>query len=184
MQQHHGERGGKKRLEVRRERRPRRTDPVERPEPELVRQDERPERREHEERPHLPAETPVLAANLRHGRQRDSHPRRAEHDRADPPRRIAAHQRRHQHRVAGPGRGGEKAEEHAADVAGDLAPRPEGDERHAREREHGARPESRRERLRPEGDAPRARRRWASRRGSARARRPTTARARTRSRSG
>ena len=67
-EQDDGDRGGEERLEVCRERRARRPDPVERPEPELVRQDERAERREDEQRPDLPAEVPVLIGELRHGR--------------------------------------------------------------------------------------------------------------------
>ena len=55
-----GEHGGDERLQVRGERRPRRPDPVERAEPENVREDERAEGGEDEQHPDLPAEAPVL----------------------------------------------------------------------------------------------------------------------------
>ena len=75
---------------------------------------------------------------LRHGRQRDPHPCRAEDDRADPARRVTAHQRRHQHRVPGPGRRGEHAEEHAAGVA--REPRPSRARRARRRRRRASAP--------------------------------------------
>ena len=67
---------------------------------------------EGEREPHHPAEAGESSAReLRDARQRERHPAEREHERADPKRRVAAHQRGDRDRVGGPGRGGRDREQ-------------------------------------------------------------------------
>ena len=92
---------GDERLDVREQRRPRRPDPVDGGEPEDVRQEQRPDDREREADPDEVAERRVvLVGDLGRAEREERNAHHAEHDRADPVRRVAAHQRRDRHRVA------------------------------------------------------------------------------------
>src|SRR5437764_189360 len=116
---------GDERLQVREERRAGGTDAVDRPEPEDVRQDERAEQRVAEADPVEPADrTPVLRRELARSRGDERHPADEEDDGADLVRRVAAHERRDDHRVRGPRRGRSDREHVARDVAGDSAAGP------------------------------------------------------------
>ena len=81
-------------------------DAVDRREPEDVRQEERPDHGVAEAEPDLPAEGELLLAELRDADERERHPADREHERADPVRRVAAHERRDRDRVARPGQSG------------------------------------------------------------------------------
>ena len=81
-------------LEVREERRARRPDAVDRGEPEDVREEERADDGEGEGEPGRRAEIEVLLEHLRQADDRERDPAEREHERADPERRVPAHQRR------------------------------------------------------------------------------------------
>ena len=131
---------GEERLQVREERRARRADAVDRREPEDVREEERPDHRVAEAEPDLPAEREVLLAELRDADERERHPADREHERADPKRRVAAHERRDRDRVAGPRERGRDRDQRAREARADAAVR-DRDQRDAAERDRGADPE-------------------------------------------
>ena len=81
-------------------------------------------------------------------RERD--PAEDEHERADPERRVAAHERRDGDRVAAPRCGAQHGEEVAAKVGGHALPRTGGDEHDACEGERGRDPEPPTEPLDPD----------------------------------
>ena len=142
LEQHEREDRRDERLQVRDERRARRPDAVDGLEPEDVREHERPERRVDEADPHERAEVERLMRRLREARRCDGDPADREHERADPVRRVAAHQRRDRDRVRRPGRGGREAEQVAFDAPRDAARLPERDQRDAGERDAGGEPEA------------------------------------------
>ena len=147
-EQHDGDRGSEERLEVGGERRAGRPDAVERAEPELVRQDERARasRRASSAQTSQPR-SQSWSESCGSAGERDRDPRAAEDDGADPRRRVAAHERGDEDRVARPRRGGEDAEEDAAEVAREAPPEPSATSATPREGEQRAGPEARRERL-------------------------------------
>ena len=171
-QEHDGDRGREERLQVRGERRARRPDPVERAEPEMFVRTSGPRvaktRSPQISQPSAQSCVSSCAAPvIVMGTQA-----RDEHDARDAGGGVRPHQRRHEHRVRRPGRRREDPEEHAAEVAGELAAGAERDERDAGERERAPRPRSAGRASRCGARGPRTRRRPASRRGSGRARRP------------
>ena len=151
-QENQREHDREERLQVCEERRPRRADPVDRREPEDVGEEERPDHRVAEAEPDLPAEGgEVLVADLRDADERERHPADCEHERADPVRRVPAHQRRDRDVVGRPGQRGCDREECAVEARADAAVRC-GDEADAREGDRGADPERTRQVLEPEGE--------------------------------
>ena len=116
-------------------------DPVDGREPEDVREEERPDHGVGEAEPDRPREGEVLAAELRDAHQGERHPAEREHDRADPVRRVAAHQRRDRDRVARPGDGERDREQVALPARDEPAAGAGRDQRDAGERQAGADPE-------------------------------------------
>src|SRR5581483_12301425 len=125
---------------IREERGARRSDAVDRREPEDVREEQRADDRVGEAEPRARREVVALVRRLPHARDRERHPAEREYERADPKRRVPAKKRRDRDRVPAPRRGGEQREHVTGDASRESAAPPR-DEADPHEREERRRPE-------------------------------------------
>src|SRR5512133_809787 len=135
VEEHECDDRGEERLEIGEQRRARRADLVDGREPEDVRQHERAENGEREADPGQPRDVEALVAELRRREEEQRDRDHREEDRAQPERRVPAHERRDRDGVRAPRRRAEDREEVAAEVRGHALAGARGHEDDTGERE-------------------------------------------------